>query len=279
MLGAETRLLPHAAELARLHAEELPQKDELCGAFQTLLSLRLAGIEGTGDELLDQDAVGRAAGSFLAPQGHVEELPPGEKGRQDYRLPHPRVDAEVAGTSAGGLIRAVAELSGGRRVALALRGPWSVETVEHLLAVAMSEKDAAVVLNVGTGFFWGSRPSVAELLAYLESGDAGAGPAPDWAVGHFVGCLGTLRGARGTLAIISDTYATLGLRGMHLQPIERLAAALGREGMTPGGALLMLPGTRRDAVSSTLARAGLELGAWDNGSLDARQPAGVDAPR
>ena len=33
------------------------------------------------------------------------------------------------------------------------------------------------MLNVGTGFFWGSRPSIAELLAYLESGDADGGPA------------------------------------------------------------------------------------------------------
>ncbi len=135
------------------------------------------------------------------------------------------------------------------------------------------------MLNVGTGFFWGSRPSVAELVAYLESGDAAAGPPPDWTVGHFVGCLGTLRGARGTLVIINDTYATLGLQGVHLQPIERVAAALERKGMTPGGALLMLPGARRDAISSSLTHAGIELGVWDNGSLDARQPVAVDAPR
>jgi hypothetical protein len=276
MLGAETRLLPRAAELARLHAGELPQKNELCGAFNTLLTLRLAGI-GAGDEPFDQDTVGRAAGSVLGPEGYDEDLPPGEAGRKDYRLTHPRAAAEIAGTSASGLVRAVAELSAGRRVAVGLTGPWTVATVEALLETAAAEKDAALVLNVGTRFFWGSRPSLAELLAYLETGDASAGPEPDWAVGHFVGCLGVVRGARGTFLIISDTYATLGLHGVHLQPIERVAAALGREGMTPGGALLMLPGDRRDAVSSTLVRAGLELGVWDNGSLDARQPAA--APR
>jgi hypothetical protein len=176
-------------------------------------------------------------------------------------------------------VRAVAELSAGRRVALGLTGPWTVETVERLLEIARAEKDAALVLNVGTRFLWGSHPSVAELLAYLETGDASAGPGPDWAVGHFVGCLGVLHGARGRLAIISDTYATLGLHGVHLQPIECVAAALRREGMTPGGALLMLPGARRDAVSNALVRAGLELGVWDNGSGDARQPAAADAPR
>jgi hypothetical protein len=279
MLGAETRLLPHAAELARLHAEELPQKDELCGAFNTLLTLRLAGIREAEGEPLDQDVVGRVAGSVLGPEGYDEDLPPGEAGRKDYRLDHPRAAPELAGTSAGGLVRAVAELSAGRRVALGLTGPWTVETVAALLATALAEKDAALVLNVGTRFFWGSRPSLAELLAYLESGDDAAGPDPDWAVGHFVGCLGVVRGSRGTLLLISDTYRSLGLHGVHLQPIERVAAALRRDGMTPGGALLMLPGDRRDAVSSTLLGAGLELGVWDNGSLDHRQPGAADAPR
>jgi hypothetical protein len=272
MLGGETRLLPGAAELARLHAEELPQKDELCGAFNTLLTLRLAGIGGSGSEPFDQDTVGQAAGSVLGPEGYDEDLPPGETGRKDYRLEHPRAAPEIAGTSAGGLVRAVAELSEGRRVAVATTGPWSAASVELLLETAGSEKDAALVLNVGTRFFWGSRPSVSQLLAYLESGDASAGPAPDWAVGHFVGCLGSIRGGRGTLVIITDTYEPLGLHGVHLQPVERVAEALTREGMTPGGALLMLPGDRRDAVSSTLTRGGLELGVWDNGSLDSRQP-------
>jgi hypothetical protein len=279
MLGAETRLLPRAAELARLHALELPQKDELCGAFSTLLTLRLAGIGAADGEPFDQDTVGQAAGSMLGPEHYDEDLPPGEAGRTDYRLEHPRAAAEIAGTSAGGLVRAVAELSAGRRVALGLTGPWTVETVERLLEIARTEKDAALVLNVGTRFFWGSRPPVADLLAYLATGDASAGPEPEWAVGHFVGCLGVLRGERGTLVLISDTYDTLGLHGVHLQPIERVVAALRREGMTPGGALLMLPGARRDAVSSTLVRAGLELGVWDNGSGDARQPVGADAPR
>jgi hypothetical protein len=277
MLGAETRLLPQAAELARLHAQELPQKDELCGAFGTLLTLRLAGIVEADGEPLDQDAVGRAAGSVLGPEGYDEDLPPGEPGRKDYRLAHPRAAAEIAGTSAGGLVRAVAELSAGRRVAVGITGPWNAETLARLLEIAGAEKDAALVLNVGTRWLWGSRPALSQLLGYLETGDSDRGPEPDWAVGHFVGCLGVVRGARGTLLLISDTYDTLGLHGVHLQPIERVAAALRREGMTPGGVLLMLPGDRRDAISSSLTRAGLELGVWDNGSLDARQPSA--APR
>ena len=100
--------------------------------------------------------------------------------------------AEIAGTSAGRLVRAVAELSAGRRVALGVTGPWtSRDGRSSLIEIALAEKDAALVLNVGTRFFWGSRPSIAELLAYLESGRRRRqGRQPDWAVGHFVGCLG-----------------------------------------------------------------------------------------
>jgi hypothetical protein len=273
MFGAETRLLPGASELARLHAAELPQKDDLCGAFNTLLALRLAHVKGRDGLELDQDDVGLAAGSTLGPVGYVDELPPGERGRKDYRLEHPRAAAEIAGTSAGGLVRAVDELSAGSRVAIPTIGPWTAASVRALLEIAGAEPDAALVLNVGTRYLWGSRPSVAVLGAYLETGDDGAGPAPDWAVGHFVGCLGCLQGARGTLAIITDTYETLGLHGVHLQPVERLASALERKDMSPGGALVIVPAARRSPVSQALAAAVLELGIWDNGSVDVREAA------
>ena len=278
MFGAETRLLPGAAELARLHAAELPQKDELCGAFNTLLALRLAGITTADGQQLDQDEVGVAAGSALGPAGYDEELPPHEKGRKDYRLEHPRVAAEVAGTNAGGLVRAVDELSRGSRVAIPTSGPWTAASVLVLLEMVRgrarrgARAERRHPLPVGL-----AAPGGGARHAYLETGDDGVGPAPDWAVGHFVGCLGTLRGARGTLAIITDTYEMLGLHGVHLQPVERLAAALQRKGMSPGGALVIVPAERRPPVSQALVAEGLELGIWDNGSVDVRQDAA--APR
>jgi hypothetical protein len=262
---ADAELLPRAADLARLHAAELPQKDELCGAFCTLLTLRLAGIDG-----LDQDDVALAAGSALGPEGAGEPLPPGESGRRDYRLELPRSEAARAGTAAGGLVRAVDELSAGRRAAVAVRGPWTPAAVDALLAVAGGEPDAALVLNVATRFFWGSRAGLPELLAYLETGDDGAGPDADWDVGHFVACLGAVAGPRGRLLVIADTYAALGRLGVHLQPRARVAAALRREGMTEGGALLMVPAGRARAVAEALRAAGLEPGVWDNGSVDVR---------
>jgi Family of unknown function (DUF6885) len=266
MLAGEAQLLPGAAELARLHAAELPQKDDLCGCFCTLLALRLAGAEG-----LDQDDVAIAAGSTVSPTGHSEALPAGQEGRRDYRLDVPVLDDELrSGTSAGGLARAVAELSGGARVALPVAGPWSSAAVEAVLEIAAAEADAALVLNVATGLFWGSHPSVAELLAYLEAGDAAAGPPPDWHVGHFVGCLGAVRGPLGTLVVIADTYPALGVGAVHLQPRERVADALRRDGMTPGGVLVLVPAGRAAAVSAELQARGLRLELWDNGSVDLR---------
>ena len=268
--AADALLLPGAAELARLHAAELPQKDELCGCFWTLLALRLAGIEGPDGEPLDQDAVGRAAGSGGASEDdYAESLPPGEHGRRDYRLELPAVAADVAGTSAGGLVRAVGELSDGRRTAVPVAGPWTPALVDTLLDLAAGEQEAALVLNVATGLLWGSHPSAAQLLGYLATGDDD-GPEPDWAVGHFVGCFGSVRGPGGSLVLIGDTYPSLGVGGVHAQPRERVAAALTREGMTPGGALVIVPAERAEAVSGALREAGFELRVWDNGSVDLR---------
>jgi hypothetical protein len=262
------QLLPGAARLAELHAAELPQKDELCGSFCTFLALRLAGVD-----VLDQDAVAEAAGGTLAPEDydHAAELPEGEAGRRDYRLALPIAEPAVAGTSAAGLVRAVSELSGGSRVAVPIAGPWDGRTVTELLAVASAEQEAAVVLNMATAVLWGSRPSVPALLAYLESGDDSAGPPADWDVGHFTGCLGAIRGARGTLVIVADTYPSLGWNAVYLQPAERIAAALRRDHLpTDGGALVIVPSGREAAVSAALEAAGLTIATWDNGSPDAR---------
>ncbi len=263
------QLLPGAARLAELHAAEIPQKDELCGSFCTFLALRAAGVD-----VEDQDAVAEAAGAVLAPEDydHTAELPEGERGRRDYRLQLPvDDDPDVAGVSAAGLVRAVAQLSNGSRTAVPVAGPWDGGTVSELLAVASAEEEAAIVLNMATAVLWGSHPPLATLLRYLEDGDDSAGPPPDWHVGHFTGCLGAIRGTRGTLVIVSDTYPSLGWNAVYLQPVERVAAALRRDHLpTEGGALVIVPSGRADDVSSALEAAGLTVATWDNGSPDVR---------
>jgi hypothetical protein len=177
----------------------------------------------------------------------------------------------VAGVSAAGLVRAVEELSSGDRTAVPVAGPWDGRTVSELLTVASAEQEAAIVLNMATGVLWGSHPSVPALLSYLADGDDSAGPPPDWHVGHFTGCLGAIRGTRGTLVIVADTYPSLGWNAVYLQPVERIAAALRRDHLpTDGGALVIVPSERSDDVATALGSVGLTIATWDNGSPDAR---------
>ena len=63
----ETVLLPGARALLSRHARELPQRDDLCGAFCGALALNASGLELTpAGEQLDQDAVAIAAGSIVS---------------------------------------------------------------------------------------------------------------------------------------------------------------------------------------------------------------------
>ena len=115
-----------------------------------------------------------------------------------------------------------------------------------------------LIANVQTGAFWGSHPSAAQLAAYLERGDLGAGPPADWSVGHFVGLVGLSEGRAGALVTVADTYPALGLGGVHLQPVEAVASALSGRGVL----VVAEPGTARRVAE---AAGGIhEL--WDNGS-------------
>lgn len=270
-------LLPGGERLLAEHAAELPQKNDLCGAFWGCLALRATGWTTTPDgDVLDQDAVGIRAGSVLPAHPEEEPLPPGEAGRTDYRLDFPLIeDTTRSGTSMQGAIRAVDAISEGGLEAVAVNGPFTADDVRALLA-AVREVGApcAVVLNVGTRYLWGAHPDAEAVEAYLASGDDAVGPAADWDVGHFVGAAGTIEGEQGTLVLIADTYPTLGPGGLHLQPIERVAHALRRPDISGDGGVLVYIG--RDAAAALRARleaAGLRLGLWDNGSPD-----GADAP-
>jgi hypothetical protein len=261
--GATTALVPGADRLLALHDQELPQKDMLCGCFWTLLALRAAGID-----VPDQDTVALAAGAVVAAR-QPGDVAPGEAGRDDYVLDLPRVeDSDLAGTAPAGLVRAVAELTGGSHVAVPVRGPWTAETAGAVLAIA-SEHDAVPVANVGTGAFWGSHPTPEVLVAFLATA-VDDGPPAEWDVGHFVGLLGTVTGEAGTLVVVGDTYRSLGANAVYLQPLARVAAALAGP-RRQRGVLLVAPASEEAAIRTALHAAGLEQGTWDNGSPDARE--------
>ncbi|HUB36826.1 MAG TPA: hypothetical protein VL972_08375 [Solirubrobacteraceae bacterium] len=270
-LGAT--LLPGAEELLALHARELPQRDELCGAFCGALALRAAGIESVAGQPLDQDEVALAAGSTISATPDAHALPGGEPGRRDYRLTLPTVsDAALSGTTAAGLVRALERLGEGRVSAIPLAGPWSGPALSGLFALACATGGpVALVANIATRHLWGARAHPDQLLAYLLYGETAiaAGPPPDWDVGHFVCVVGQVAGPGGELYLLADTYPALGHGGVHLQPRELLAAALAREDMPAGGIVALVGAAAAPALSEGARELGLALESWDNGSVAA----------
>ena len=111
-----------------------------------------------------------------------------------------------------------------------------------------------------------TRASVTELLDYLYDGST-EGPDPDWRVGHFVCVVGRAVGPTGSLYVLADTYPSLGDRGVHLQPRERLAAALQRSDMPEGGALAVVASQEAPRISAAARELGLREAIWDNGTI------------
>lgn len=271
--AADMTLLPGARTLLGAHARELPQRDDLCGAFCGALALGAAGIEGRGGEPVDQDAVARAAGSVISAARDAGTLPHGEVGRRDYRIQPPLIeDADESGTTAAGLLDAVGQLSDGALSAIPYTGPWSTETLAGLfdLAAALAHP-VTLVANLATRHLWGGHPSAGQLLGYLFEGEQ-AGPPADWDVGHFACVVGRARGPAGSLYWLADTYPALGNGGVHLQPQERLAAALERRDMPAGGMLVVVFVEDAEAVRAGAGALGLREGIWDNGTVTQATP-------
>ena len=276
--SAPLELLPGSRRLLELHARELPQRDDLCGAFCGSLALRATGIETFDGQTLDQDAVALAAGSVVSASPHTDILPFGERGRRDYSVAVPTVeDQSLSGTSAAGLLDALGHLGGGAAEAIPLAGPWSAATLDALFRVAAASSEPVVLIaNHHTGYLWGSHPSALQLADYLCGHDC-EGPPPDWRVGHFACVVGRLGGARGRfLYLVADTYPALGDRGVHLQPSERLAASLQRREHPSGGIIVLAPASAARALERPLAAIALERRIWDNGS--AASPAAPTEP-
>jgi hypothetical protein len=269
----EMTLLPGARALLALHARELPQRDDLCGAFCGALALGAAGLAEHAGEPVDQDAVALAAGSVVSTVADAGHLPHGERGRRDYRLALPFVeDAALSGTTAAGVVHAVETLSEGTLAAIPYSGPWTAQTLGGLYeAAAALEHPVTLVANLATRHLWGGHPRAEELLDYLFDGEL-AGPPPDWDVGHFVCVVGRMRGPGGSLYGVADTYPSLGHGGVHLQPAERLAAALARREGPAGGMVVVVAFGDLLRVRSRAREIELVEGAWDNGTVTPEVP-------
>src|SRR5947209_3923809 len=268
-------LLAGARALLAAHRRELPQRDDLCGAFCGALALSACGVEssdggvdGRQPGLIDQDAVAMAAGSVVSLPSDGANLPSGEPGRRDYRLPLPVIgDAKLSGTTPAGLQRALEELSGGALAVIPCSGPWSPQSLAGLFELAAAlDRPVTLIANLATRQLWGARASAELLLGYLFDGEQ-AGPEPDWDVGHFACVIGRVRGPRGSLYGVADTYPSLGSRGVHLQPAERLARALELPQMPAGGMLVVVSAAEAAAVRAAAHEIGLVEEVWDNGTV------------
>ncbi len=271
-VSLESVLLPGARALLARHARELPQRDDLCGAFCGALALNAAGLERTPDgELLDQDAVALAAGSIVsvgrAPAG-PSHLPAGESGRRDYRLAIPTIDdPEVSGTTAPGVVSAIAELAAGELEPIPYAGPWTPAALHGLFDLAAGlEHPVTLVANLATHHLWGGRPALSQVLDYLCDGVLD-GPPPDWDVGHFACVAARTSGPGGHLYAVADTYPSLGDGGVHWQPEERLATAIARPDKPAGGMIVVVAAQDAPRVRGRAASLALEEGLWDNGTI------------
>ena len=154
--------------------------------------------------------------------------PTAKRGRRDYRLAIPAIeDSERLrhdrrgrrGGDRGALRRARCEA-----IPFAARG--RADARRAVRAAGRLEHPATLIANLATHHLWGSRASVAAAARLPARRRAATGPAPDWDVGPLRVRRRPRRGPRGQPVRVADTYPSLGDRGVHLQPRERLAAAI-----------------------------------------------------
>jgi hypothetical protein len=181
LITARGDVVPGPGDFALLHEREMPQKDQLCGAFWGALTLSAAGYRTS------QEEVALLAGTTLAKGDPAEWLPPGAAPRNDYTSDLPLTpDGASAGTSAAGVARGIEELSGGALSVIPVAGPWTEEKVAPLIDTASeSAPECVLIANLRTGRLWGSHASSRLLLDHL-AGRTVEPPPPDWDCGHFL---------------------------------------------------------------------------------------------
>jgi hypothetical protein len=240
------------------------QKDNLCGPFWAARVLNETGYPTWDGRPIDADLIALRARTVL-PEPHVgSDVPAGAVSLTNYQYELPTAPVEQSGTSAQRLAQAIEAASSGELRAVSLRGQWNAERVERLVEEAR-EMGARLIANVRTGRFWGSRPSIEVLLGELE-GQLVQAPPADWDVGHFVELAVLIRGPKGSLVVVHDSYPSLGWGGRHLQPPRAVAEALLRGDGREGGVLAIATKAQEESVKALAAGIGLEIGAWDNGT-------------
>ncbi|MGJ3245454.1 MAG: DUF6885 family protein [Elainellaceae cyanobacterium] len=256
-------LLSGSQAIQSEHHRAGQQPDNLCGPYWAAVLLRaIAHVNTTPSE------IGKWAGSILLSGDAQQWLPLGAESRHDYTTPLPTTtNLDQSGTSAGGLAEAIEQCSANRYRCIPIQCQWSANTICRLFRLCHQhpEWNIVPVCNLNTGYLWGANLPISDAIAYLN-GMPITPPPPDWAVGHFVVLAGVLHGSHRSLALMQDTYPTLGWQGYHLQPWEAIAAGLARDRKSQGGILLFAATRYQSEIEAQLQDAGFEIRLWDNGT-------------
>ncbi|MDQ0380202.1 DUF6885 family protein [Amycolatopsis thermophila] len=156
-------------------------------------------------------------------------------------------DTACAGAAPATAAEAIGTLSGGRLTAVVAQGEWTASALKAILAGVPELPDVTLVAFVDTEDFGAPDTPERALRDYLEGG---LPPfwGSRWRARHCVFLGGTIEGA-GTLVAIVDGYRSFGRDGVHLQLLDRVAAAL-------RGLLLVVPAADAPAARALVARAG-----------------------
>ena len=254
----------HAQLALTVETASAQQKDNLCGPFWAARVLNESGVTTWDGEPITEDLVALRAGTLLPEAHDSPDVPPGAFNRVSYRYPLPTAPVEQSGTSAGAVAQVIESASDGRLRCVPLIGEWNAHRVERLVDEAAG-LGSRLLANVRTGRMWASRPPVEILLAELE-GRSVIEPEADWDVGHFVELEMLIRGPRGSLVVVHDSYPSLGWHGRHMQPPHALASALERGDGREGGVLVVVPKVGVEAARALAAELSLEVRFWNNGT-------------
>jgi hypothetical protein len=257
--GFAVQLLLGFSPIAPAHRQAGQQPDNLCAPYWVSILLRSQGFDVT------PEAIAQLAGTVLPVGDPVTWLPTGAASKQGYSLPLPTTSClDQAGTSAQGLIAAVAQLTAGAFCLLPLQADWTADRLYALLQLCQTWQ-AVPLCNIQTSPLWGTGLAVSDAIAYLN-GLAIVPPDADWHVGHFLTLAGTVQGTARTLILVCDTYPHFGWQGYHLQPAEAIAQALNRNDGVGGGVLVFIRSEQHLEISRQAEAIGLAIEVWDNGS-------------
>lgn len=268
----DLKLLPYLKPLLCIHEKSPQQPDNLCGPYW--VSLLLAAYSSLPVTAVE---VAIAAATLLPSHGNPAGwLPPSATSLQGlgYDQIPTSADIEACGTSITGLIQATRELSQNRFCLVPLQASdWS-SGLTAVWQLCQTQLDWQIIplLNPHTQYFLGSKPTLLNVLRYLQAPEEGAeqalNPLPaDWSVGHFALLVGQLQGNSKALVALLDTYPQFGWGGLHVQPLGAIAQSLHRpDQATQGGIALFVKSELRAEVEHHAVSLGLSVADWDNGS-------------